>query len=74
MGILIRGNHARDVYVGTTRSAMHQHKRVNNVSEKFKLGGHVRWNSEAGQLSGKITQVHKKDNDREEGPHRTITF
>ena len=29
----------------------------------FKVGDHVRWNSEAGHVSGKITQVHKKDID-----------
>lgn len=33
------------------------------MSAKFKVGDHVRWNSEAGHVSGKITQVHKKDTD-----------
>jgi hypothetical protein len=33
------------------------------MSEKFQVGDHVRWNSEAGHVSGKITQVHKKDTD-----------
>ena len=28
---------------------------------KFQVGDHVRWNSEAGHVSGKITKVHKKD-------------
>ncbi len=28
---------------------------------KFKVGDHVRWNSEAGHVSGKITKVHTKD-------------
>ena len=27
----------------------------------FKVGDHVRWNSEAGQVSGKIIKVHTKD-------------
>jgi hypothetical protein len=36
---------------------------VTRVSEKFQVGDHVRWNSEAGHVSGKITQVHKKDTD-----------
>lgn len=31
------------------------------MSERFKVGDHVRWNSEAGQVSGKITKVHTKD-------------
>ncbi len=29
----------------------------------FKVGDHVGWNSEAGQVSGHITKVHKKDFD-----------
>jgi hypothetical protein len=33
------------------------------MSAKFKVGDHVRWNSEAGHVSGKITQVHTKDTD-----------
>ncbi|MGB3895746.1 DUF2945 domain-containing protein [Mycolicibacter sinensis] len=28
---------------------------------KFKVGDHVRWNSEAGHVTGKITKVHTKD-------------
>jgi hypothetical protein len=27
----------------------------------FKPGDHVRWNSEAGRVSGKIIKVHKQD-------------
>lgn len=30
---------------------------------KFKVGDHVRWNSEAGRVSGKIIKVHTKDVD-----------
>jgi len=30
---------------------------------KFKVGDHVRWNSEAGHVSGTITKVHEKDTD-----------
>jgi hypothetical protein len=33
------------------------------MTTRFKVGDHVRWNSEAGLVSGKITQVHKKDTD-----------
>jgi hypothetical protein len=33
------------------------------MSAKFQVGNHVRWNSEAGYMSGKITRVHKKDID-----------
>jgi hypothetical protein len=28
---------------------------------RFKIGDHVRWNSEAGRVSGTITKVHKKN-------------
>lgn len=31
------------------------------MSAKFQVGDHVRWNSEAGHVSGKITKVHEKD-------------
>jgi Hypervirulence associated proteins TUDOR domain len=30
---------------------------------QFKVGDHVRWNSEAGYVTGKIVKVHKKDTD-----------
>lgn len=30
---------------------------------KFRVGDHVRWNSEAGRVSGHITKVHTKDTD-----------
>ena len=29
--------------------------------KRFKIGDHVRWNSEAGHVSGTITKVHTKD-------------
>jgi hypothetical protein len=28
---------------------------------KFKVGDHVRWNSEAGRVSGRIIRIHRKD-------------
>ena len=28
---------------------------------KFKIGDHVRWNSEAGRVTGKIIAVHTRD-------------
>jgi len=31
------------------------------MSKKFKVGDHVRWNSEAGHVSGKIIKVHTHD-------------
>jgi len=31
------------------------------MSETFKVGDHVTWNSEAGHVSGKIIKVHTKD-------------
>ncbi|UAY56694.1 hypervirulence associated TUDOR domain-containing protein [Arachidicoccus terrestris] len=33
------------------------------MAEKFKVGDHVRWNSEAGKVSGIIIKVHTKDFD-----------
>jgi len=33
------------------------------MAEKFKVGDHVTWNSEAGLVSGKIIKVHMKDFD-----------
>jgi hypothetical protein len=33
------------------------------VSERFKVGDHVTWNSEAGHVSGHITTVHTADFD-----------
>jgi hypothetical protein len=31
------------------------------MAEKFKVGDHVTWNSEAGLVSGKIIKVYTKD-------------
>ncbi|HEY6024001.1 MAG TPA: DUF2945 domain-containing protein [Pseudolabrys sp.] len=31
------------------------------MRKSFKIGDHVRWNSEAGKVSGRIVRVHKKD-------------
>ena len=31
------------------------------MATKFKVGDHVRWNSEAGHVSGKIIRVHTAD-------------
>ena len=31
------------------------------MPKQFKVGDHVRWNSEAGFVSGKITKVHTRD-------------
>lgn len=33
------------------------------MGERFKVGDHVRWNSEAGYVSGKIIKVHTRDTD-----------
>lgn len=33
------------------------------MKRKFKIGDHVRWNSEAGHVSGRIIGVHTKDFD-----------
>ena len=31
------------------------------MEHQFKTGDHVKWNSEAGHVSGKITKVHTND-------------
>jgi len=31
------------------------------MTERFKIGDHVHWNSEAGWVSGTITAVHHRD-------------
>jgi hypothetical protein len=33
------------------------------MTTTFKVGDHVRWNSEAGYVTGKIIRVHRKDTD-----------
>jgi hypothetical protein len=33
------------------------------VKDKFKIGDHVSWNSEAGRVSGTIVRVHKHNFD-----------
>lgn len=40
------------------------------MSHAFKVGDHVRWNSEAGHVSGKITRVHTRDTDYKGHTHR----
>lgn len=34
-----------------------------HMSRRFKIGDHVKWNSEAGRVSGIIIAVHTKDFD-----------
>ena len=31
------------------------------MSHAFKVGDHVRWNSEVGHITGKVTKVHTSD-------------
>jgi hypothetical protein len=33
------------------------------MTTKFNVGDHVRWNSEAGHVTGRITKIHKEDAD-----------
>ena len=39
-------------------------------SKRFKVGDHVRWNSEAGHVSGRIIKVHTSDFDYKGHTHR----
>jgi hypothetical protein len=40
------------------------------MSERFRIGDHVAWNSEAGRVSGKIIAVHTRDFDYKGHVHR----
>ena len=40
------------------------------MSEKFSVGDHVSWNSEAGRVSGHITRIHTADFDYKGHAHR----
>ena len=33
------------------------------MAARFKLGDHVRWNSEAGEVSGRVIKIHERDTD-----------
>jgi hypothetical protein len=39
------------------------------MSVRFKVGDHVRWNSETGHVSGRIVKVHTKDFDYKSYTH-----
>jgi hypothetical protein len=40
------------------------------MAERFHVGDHVAWNSEAGKVRGTITKVHTKDFDYKGHTHR----
>lgn len=40
------------------------------MPERFKVGDHVGWNSEAGHVSGRIIAVHTRDFDYKGHTHR----
>jgi hypothetical protein len=40
------------------------------MSKHFKVGDHVTWNSEAGHVSGRISEVHTADFDYKGHTHR----
>lgn len=40
------------------------------MAERFEVGDHVRWNSEAGMVSGRIVKVHTQDFDYKGHPRR----
>lgn len=40
------------------------------MTRKFSVGDHVKWNSEAGHVSGTITKIHTKDVDYKGHMHR----
>ncbi|MHA7178190.1 hypervirulence associated TUDOR domain-containing protein [Arthrobacter sp. Sr24] len=40
------------------------------MSDKFSVGDHVSWNSEAGRVSGHVSKVHTSDFDYKGHTHR----
>ena len=40
------------------------------MTKKFSVGDHVKWNSEAGQVSGTIKKIHTEDVDYKGHTHR----
>ncbi len=40
------------------------------MADKFKIGDHVSWNSEAGRVSGTIRNIHRRDFDYKGHTHR----
>jgi hypothetical protein len=44
--------------------------RENEMANRFKVGDHVTWNSEAGRISGRIIKIHSKDVDYKGHTHR----
>ena len=40
------------------------------MSERFEVGDHVSWNSEAGRVSGTIVEVHTRDTEYKGHPRR----
>jgi hypothetical protein len=43
------------------------------MTERFKVGDEVAWNSEAGRVSGTIVKVHTRDFDYKGHTHRAST-
>ena len=43
------------------------------MTHTFKIGDHVKWNSEAGQVSGKIIKIHTADFDYKGYTHHATT-
>ena len=40
------------------------------MAEKFRIGDHVRWNSEAGHVTGRVIAVHTRDTTYKGHPRR----
>ena len=44
------------------------------MAERFKIGDHVRWNSEAGWVSGTIIAIHTSDFDYKGYTHHALSL
>ncbi|WP_370163040.1 DUF2945 domain-containing protein [Limimaricola soesokkakensis] len=52
-----------DLFAEPARGGARWMRKQEGIMAKFSKGDHVRWNSEAGQVSGRITKVHERDFD-----------
>ena len=49
---------------------MRARKTGKSATTRFKIGDHVKWNSEAGYVTGVITRIHTRDFDYKGHTHR----
>lgn len=70
MALCIQREHAPAPNVPTQPAVSWVNGMIMAKDKKYKVGDHVRWNSEAGHVSGKIIKVHTSDFDYKGHTHR----